>query len=84
MEFKLTVCAKRCNQCLFSNAKIVEQERKLDVLATCEADNTHFVCHKHSIKGRNTCCRGFYDDKNLWSLFMRLCALAKGFTFIDE
>lgn len=58
------VAAKRCDQCLFSAAKIVDDERRDAILSDCAREDRHFVCHKFSIAegmGSQVCCRGFYD-----------------------
>jgi putative N-acetylmannosamine-6-phosphate epimerase len=52
---------RRCNQCLFSDDKIVSDDRKAQILSDCKTDNTHFECHKATIKGVGATCRGFYD-----------------------
>lgn len=57
------VCEKRCNQCLFSSAKIVGDERKKDLLTSCTNSGSYFICHK-SKPGRPVVCRGFFDEAN--------------------
>lgn len=54
------VCATPCNQCLFSVNKIVSDKRKVQILAACQKEQTHFVCHKGTIAGENIVCNGFY------------------------
>jgi len=51
------VCKKRCDQCLFSENRIVSPERAAEVLQECEKKDSHFICHKY----RDVCCKGFYD-----------------------
>lgn len=64
--FKL--CSQRCNECLFSPGKIVDQDRKEEIINKCIANNSFFVCHKFGIEGdegtigEDVCCRGFYDS----------------------
>lgn len=55
------VMAERCDQCLFSDQKIVSDRRRKEVLQTCLRKDCHFVCHKATILGQDACCRGFYD-----------------------
>ena len=62
----LRVQKKQCDQCLFSNRKIVDDERKAEVITKCLKTNTHFICHKEQLNGKKIeglglCCRGFYD-----------------------
>jgi hypothetical protein len=73
--FKVT--EKRCNECLFSQNKIVSDERRRQVLAECEQNDSHFICHKSSMNGSDVCCRGFYDAKstNMIRIAQRLDAV---------
>ena len=64
----MLICAKRCNECLFSNNKIVSDERKAEIIEDCLTNDTFFVCHKTD----NTCCRGFWDNHNRDTLILRL------------
>lgn len=57
------VCARQCNQCLFSKNKIVSNKRRVQLLESCEKEDTHFICHKGTIAGINLVCRGFYENK---------------------
>ena len=54
---------KCCGQCLFTNKKIVSEERKVSILADCKKNNKHFICHKASIKGLKVTCHGFYKQE---------------------
>jgi hypothetical protein len=57
------VCARQCDQCLFSKNKLVDEERKQELLFQCEREQTHFVCHKGSTVGQNVVCNGFFRNK---------------------
>lgn len=61
---------EKCDQCLFTENRIVSVERMMEILDGCEEEDKHFICHKSSIKdGGNVCCRGFYDrDPNRTNL----------------
>lgn len=58
---KFLVAEKRCDQCLYSSAKIVGDERRADVLESCRRTGSYFLCHKATIHGRAVVCRGFFD-----------------------
>lgn len=49
-----------CNECLFTKDKIVSKERVSSILKSCRNNDNHFICHKASIDGKDTCCYGFY------------------------
>lgn len=80
------VAKKRCDQCLFSNAKIVDDERKADVLRTCAEQDSHFICHKFTIaEGRDSqvCCRAFYDSNPAATNLMRIAGRLNAIEFVD-
>lgn len=54
---------QRCDECLFSEAKLVSDERRDEILSECQRLNAHFICHKASIQDQDVCCRGFYDER---------------------
>ena len=59
------VMAERCDQCLFSEDRIVSKERMADVIKECRQKDIYFICHKATIAGdQKVCCRGFYDTQD--------------------
>lgn len=59
----LQVCEKMCDQCLFTKNKIVDDDRKAELVRQIERSGTYFVCHKGSLAGNHQlCCKGFYDN----------------------
>ena len=62
-ETGFKVARKRCDECLFSSNKIVDDERRDAILAECRRDETYFICHKATKLGRGVVCRGFYDTE---------------------
>ena len=52
---------KTCNNCLLSKDRIVSARRAKEIINECAANQTHFVCHKASMKGEDVCCKTFYD-----------------------
>jgi len=50
-----------CNQCLFSENKIVDDQRKDEIIKSTW-DSSHFICHKASMQWKDVCCKGFYDN----------------------
>lgn len=80
MTFK--VCEKKCDQCLFSKDRIVDEDRMREVLATCAKNDSHFICHKHSIVGASACCRAFYDRDPGATNFMRIAGRLGAVEFV--
>lgn len=55
--------SKRCDQCLFSDKKIVSDEAKQQILQDIRIKGNFFVCHKASIGGiGGGCCKAFFDQ----------------------
>lgn len=59
----MKVCEKRCDQCLFSNNRIVPAKRKEQIIRQCRRDDTHFTCHKATLRGEDVQCRGYFDSQ---------------------
>ena len=60
---KMQVYNKPCSNCLFSENKLVSEERKKEILTSCENKDVHFICHKSTLSkvgSKNICCHSFY------------------------
>lgn len=77
----MEVKKKCCGQCLFSKNKIVSDERKENLLSDIKREDTHFICHKASIEGKDHVCRGFYDKKT--SNMIRISQRLNMIKFVD-
>jgi hypothetical protein len=81
----LLVMSKRCDQCLFSNARIVSAARAAEHLEHIERKDAHFVCHKSTLRNdRGVMCRGDWDRDNQRTLVMRLAQRLGVVQFVDE
>lgn len=60
-ELKVYMTSRRCDQCLFSKNKIVDNKRRREILKDCKESDKHFECHKGTIKGRKVMCKGFFE-----------------------
>jgi hypothetical protein len=61
-ETQFRVKRRVCENCLFSKNRLVSEERKADILARCEQENTFFICHEASERGETVCCRVYWDQ----------------------
>jgi hypothetical protein len=77
------VCEKQCNQCLFSNNKIVPDSRKKSLLKKIVREQGYFECHKATIAGKNTCCKGFYDKLGMESQMIRIAGRLNAIKFVE-
>ena len=68
------VCKEKCDQCLFTDERIVSKKRMVQIIKECRQQDTHFQCHKGTIAGKDICCRGFYETQttNLIRIAQRL------------
>ena len=55
---------EKCDQCLFTEKRIVRKGRMREILSDCKQSDSHFICHKSSIEGGSDCCKGFYDTQD--------------------
>jgi hypothetical protein len=69
------VCKGQCDQCLFSDNRIVSLKRAQQIIKKCMKEDSFFRCHKE-VKGEKICCRGFWnnfkDRFNLGRIVQRL------------
>jgi hypothetical protein len=77
------VCEKQCDQCLFSNNKIVSDKRKANLLREIAQEQSYFNCHKATIAGKSTCCRGFYDSLGYRSQMIRIAERLGAVRFVE-
>jgi hypothetical protein len=47
-------------------------------------EQSYFVCHKATIKGKETCCRGFYDGTGHRSQMIRIAERLGIIEFVNE
>ena len=77
------VSDKQCNECLFSDQKIVSDKRKTAILKDCLKRDAHFICHKATLVGQDVCCRGFYEKLGYRIGLARAAMILKFVKFVD-
>lgn len=83
-NFGFQVYSKPCYNCLLSKNAIVPPQRVKEIIEQCKEDQTHFICHKSSIKGGNICCKKFYDQLGHVSNMIRVCERLGAIKFVDH
>lgn len=58
----LKVCSKQCDQCLFSENRIVSAARMKEIVDHCRAHNVSFECHKGTVVDESIICAGFFAN----------------------
>lgn len=82
MSFK--VYDKECDQCLFGKNRIVSLERKAELVKGFVRKQSHFICHKSTIEGKEIVCKGFYDKMGHVSQTVRIAERLKSVEFIPQ
>lgn len=77
----LEVKKEPCSQCLFSKERIVSNARRKDILKECQRKDTHFNCHKETIKGNECVCSGFFTSCS--SNMIRIAGRLNMIKFVD-
>ena len=78
----MKVMDKVCNQCLFSKARVVESDERVEeILERCNRTHKAFQCHKASIAKQNVICRAFFDGNH--SLVVRLAKYFGWFEYVS-
>lgn len=67
----------------FSKSKIVADGVKKEILKDCAKKEAHFICHKATEKGKDICCRGFYDQEPDATNLMRVARRLGMIRFVD-
>ena len=77
----IKVKKKCCGKCLFGSNKIVSDERKKNILNSCDKNDSHFVCHEGTMKDEDIVCRAFFEQRstNLIRIAQRLSMI----TYVD-
>ena len=59
----LKVFNQCCKNCLLSDDRIVSPSRAKELIQDCSENQTHFICHKATIKcDKEIVCKKFYDQ----------------------
>ena len=73
-----------CKNCLLSKDRIVSAKRAKEIISGCAKDQTHFICHKASIEGKDIVCKSFFDSLGHVSQLVRIASRLKAIVFIDQ
>lgn len=79
----LRVADKRCDQCLYSQNKVVSDARRDEILAYCARTEVGFSCHKATDAGHDVMCRGHWDATKNDTLRNRLAQMLDVVRFVS-
>lgn len=80
----LKVFKECCNNCLLSPDRIVSAKRVKQIVTGCKRDQTHFICHKASIKNEEVLCKTFFDQFGYFSQMVRIAGRLNMIQFVDQ
>ena len=80
----LKVFRTSCNDCLFSNNRIVSYERAAEIIYGCLENDNWFVCHKSLLDEGDVCCSSFFGLHKRDVLPLRLAVMCNAVEWIDQ
>jgi len=73
-----------CGNCLLSPDAIVSPARRKDIIQGCVKKQTHFICHKASMDGKEILCKTFFDKLGHHSQMIRIAERLNMVAFVDH
>ncbi len=73
-----------CENCLLSPDSIVSSKRRKEIIQSCSKAQTHFICHKASMKDEDVCCKTFYDKFGHLSQLIRIGQRLGMIKFVEQ
>lgn len=80
----LQVYKECCGNCLLSKDSIVSPERRKEIINGCVKKQTHFICHKASIEGKDILCKTFFDKLGHHSQMVRIAERLNMVEFVEQ
>lgn len=80
----MKVYNESCKNCLLSVDSIVSAKRRKEIIQTCAVEQSHFICHKATMEGKDVCCKTFYDKLGHVSQMVRIAQRLNMVQFIDQ
>lgn len=80
----MKVFKEQCQNCLLSPDAIVSPARIRGILKECRQQQTHFICHKASMKGEETVCAEWYRTQGPLSQMVRIAQRLGVVEFVEQ
>lgn len=78
---KLKVKKEKCDQCLYTENRIVSKVRAAEIIQETIRNDCNFECHKGTIAGEDIICRGSFDKHP--GQLVRIIGRMGGIEFVD-
>lgn len=74
-----------CKNCLLSEDRIVSAKRAKEIIQDCTEKQTHFICHKASMKdGQEIVCSKFFNSMGHKIQMVRIAHRLNALEFIEQ
>ena len=80
----LKVFKECCKNCLLSNDRIVSSKRAKQIIKDCVENQTHFICHKATMKDEEIVCKNFFDTIGYKSQMVRIAQRLNALVFVEQ
>lgn len=80
----LKVYSECCQNCLLSPDAIVSPDCRKQIVDKCIEKQTHFFCHKSTMKGEKIICKTFYDKFGQHSQMVRIAERLNMVEFVPQ
>jgi hypothetical protein len=73
-----------CQNCLFTKNRIVSGKVAGQIIKDCVKQQTHFVCHKATLQGKDIVCANFYSQMAEYSQPIRMAERLGILEFVEQ
>jgi hypothetical protein len=81
----LKVFKECCKNCLLSEDRIVSSKRAKEIINNCAEKQTHFICHKATMKGdEEIVCSKFFKTIGYKSQMVRIAERLNALEFVEQ
>jgi len=80
----LKIFKECCGNCLLSENTIVSPKRVKEIVKDCANNQTHFICHKSSMKDEEVVCKKYYDTLGYKSQLVRIAQRLGAIEFVEQ
>jgi len=81
----LKIFTECCKNCLLSEDRIVSSKRAKEIIKDCAESQTHFICHKATMKGgEEIVCSKFFNTIGYKSQMVRIAQRLNALEFVEQ
>lgn len=80
----MKVYSECCKQCLLSKNRIVSAARAKEIVVGLKRNQTHFICHKASMRDEEILCKTSFDKFGHYSQLVRIAGRLKAIEFVPQ